>query len=43
VIGPPSRTNTHIEATPTHPEDHYNGVYWEYDNAMKMLEHLVPQ
>lgn len=34
---------THTEATPIHPEDHYNGVYWECDNAIKMVKHLMPQ
>lgn len=33
----------HTEATPIHPKDHYNGVYWEHDNAEKMVKHLMPQ
>jgi hypothetical protein len=34
---------THTEATAIHPEDHYNGVYWEYDWAKQMVKHLLPQ
>lgn len=33
----------HTEATPIHPRDHYNGVYWEDENAIKMVKHLLPQ
>lgn len=32
----------HTEAAPIHPKDHYNGVYWETDMAIKMVKHLLP-